>query len=258
MEQERKQIQGTQGGKDLKPLNGKLQWLPVWNNHIISGQLEMTEVVKMPSPQLHEFGMNEKLSVHEGILLFQAKIISLVKFMGADWDKEMASEAAKIAYQEANWMTVAEVKYFINRVMSGKYPHPKNFSPATFMEFLNSYINETLATRGAVNSYAWRDNRVPDELFPLSKDPVTGEPGKAVDPDVMKKVLTNMTEHIRNMEQIIKEEEERNRKAKWQALKNQRDQQIIDLVERDATEGIAPDSNLMKLYFEARNRLGIQ
>jgi hypothetical protein len=239
----------------LKKQSEKLHWLPEWSSLSISANEEMTAVVKMASPQLHEYGVNEKMNEPEGVLLFQAQIIKLVKFMGADWDKEMAKEAAKLAYQEANWMTVAEVKFFINRIMFGKYESHKNFTPAIFMQFLNSFINETLATRGAVNSYAWREKKASEELFQLPDNPATGEPGKPVDPDVMKNMLGNLAEHFRQMEQIRRDEDKRIRHGQWQALKHQRDLQIVELIERDASQGIAPDKHMAKLYFEALDRI---
>lgn len=209
----------------------------------------------MKSPQLHEMGMNQAGKELEGILLLHAQIISLVKFMGADWDRDMAKEAAQLAYQEANWMTVAEVKYFITRIKCGKYTSNQNFKPGIFMEYLNEYINEILAVRGSVNSYAWRDNRAADENFQLTSNPVTGEPGKPADQNMIKTVLGRMAERFKNLEQIQREEDERARKARWQALKDQRDKQIVDYVEQDAAKGIAPDKYLMKQYFEAVERL---
>ncbi len=220
----------------------------------VSAGQEMTEIVKVPSPQLHEFGVNEKMNEPEGLLLLRAKIIFLVKFNGGDWDKDMVNETAKIAYQEMNWMTVAEVKYFINRIASGKYPHHKNFIPSTFMEHLNSYINETLSTRGAVNAYDWKNNRVPDELFEVPANPATGEV-KEVDPDVLKKVMRDMAKQFKEMERIKKEEDEQARAARWKRMKEERNRQIIEVVEHNAEQGIAPDKYMMKSYFEARQRL---
>lgn len=239
----------------MTKLNGKLPWLQVWTSHTVSAQEETTAVVKIPSPQLHEMGMNQAGKDLEGVLLFHVQVIQLVKFLGADWDKDMAKEAAQLAYQEANWMTVAEVKFFITRIKCGKYTSHKNFTPGIFMEYLSEFINEVLATRGAVNSYAWRDNPVHDEDFQLTSNPVTGEPGKPADPDVMKVVLSGLAERFKNLEQIQREEDERARKARWKGLKDQRDQQIVDLVERDAAQGIAPDKYMMKKYFEALDQL---
>lgn len=238
----------------MKKLNGKLQWLPAWNSLEISANVEASEVVKTSSPQLHEFGINEKMNEPEGVLLFQSKIIFLAKFFGGDWDPSMAKETAKIAYREANWMTVAEVKLFIARFECGKYTSHKNFTPAIFMEHLNGYINEILSTRGAVNSYAWRDHVVADELFQPTPNPATGEV-KFVDPEVLKKMLNTMSQHFRDLEQLQRKEDERIRKAKWQGIKDQRDQQIVDLIERDAAQGIAPDKYMIKKYFEALHRL---
>lgn len=238
-------------------LNGTLPWLQVWTSHTISTQDPPAQIVKIASPQLHELqSVKTKRGLErEAVVLWNAQIIAVVKFNGADWDADTAHDTAEVAYAEANWMTIAEVKYFITRMKAGKYPHKKNLSPVVFMECLNDYINEILATRGAVNSYAWRDNRVPDEDFQLKPNTDTGEPGKPADPDVMKVVLSGLAERFKNMEQIQREEDERARKARWKGLKDQRDQQIVDLVERDAAQGIAPDKYMAKRYFEALDQL---
>lgn len=152
-------------------------------------------------------------------------------------------------------MTVAEVKYFTNRMKAGYYPRNKNLSPAVFMECLNDYIHEILATRGAVNSYAWRDNKTPDELYQLPTDPATGKPGKPVDPGMVRETLKGMEAMFREADRINKENDERDRKARWEFLKNQRDQQIVSLVELDAAKGIAPDKYMMQQYFECLGRL---
>lgn len=223
----------------------------MWTSHTVTAQQTPVDIVKVPSPQLHELGkVGESL---QGLLLWNAQVISVAKFFSADWDSLMAKETAQIAYQEANWMTVAEVKYFIARLKAGKYPHNKNLSPAVFMEFLNEYINEVLANRGAVNSYAWRNKAAEERELPLN--PATGEPGQPMDPDVMKTVMKDLELMVREADRIHKENDERIRKAKWQGLKNQRDQKIIDLVEADAAQGIAPDKFMMWEYFEALERV---
>ena len=230
--------------------NGKLHWLPAWNNIEISANQDIATVVKIQSPQLHEFGDNETLGEKEGLLIFQAQIIRLVKFMGGDWDKDMTKEAAKLAYQEANWMTIAELKFFINRVMCGKYDSHKNFTPAIFMQFLNDFINETLSTRGAVNSYQWRQSPAPDEtLFPTHD--TTGKEIKYVTPEQVQAAVIQLTKDFALIAEQQELERVRQREARTNALKRNRDLKIIELVEHEILNNRQPDKYLMEAYQKA-------
>lgn len=215
-----------------------MPWLPVWESLSISSSLTAVDVVKIKAPKLYELGVNETLGTREGMEAFFGSITSIVKFFAAGWDEGMLEETARFAYEEYNWLTVAELKLFTTRVKVGKYPRNKNFNPGIYMECLTEFAYEIKRAR---------------ETKPTVFTQMVIE--QPADPEAVKLALKTAIDNMMNIEARMLAEQEQERKAKWQGLKNQRDQQIIALVERDATQGIAPEKPLMDLYFAALSRL---
>lgn len=195
------------------------------------------QVIGIAAPKLHELGTNVALGSPEGYEAVFASITGIVKFFAAGWDLPMLEEAAKLAFDEYNWLTVAELKLFTLRVKMGKYPKNKNFNPGIYMECLTDFAHEITMIRQSAPVVQREMN-----LTEANTDLVTN-------------AIQSVIDIILDIEQRMKEEGARERQAKYEALKNHRDQQIVDLVEHDAAQGIAPNNYMMKKYFECLERL---
>lgn len=103
----------------------------------------------METPQICLLGKASDGVTMMGIKVFQFVVSDLCLYMGADKCSEDAMlECGELAYSEAHWLSLAELKLFTVRVKTGQYTSHKNFSPAILMEFLKEFLGEMLRARG--------------------------------------------------------------------------------------------------------------
>lgn len=187
--------------------------------------------------QLSLLGDNAQLRKKEGELLFMEQINNVVKFFGLaeHWpDADMMREAAQLAYQEYNWLTVVEVKYFFTKLKTGKYTNNKNMRPGVFMEFLNEFAKDIANARATIPKVK------PEEKF--------------VDTAMVSAAIANMVKYFDEIEQIQLEAKRNKLMRKNENMKRHRDDMILELVERDAAKGIAPDKFMMPVYLKIVNK----
>jgi hypothetical protein len=85
-----------------------------------------------------------------GISIFQACMISILEFVGAEWKETQLNDAATIFFDECYWFTFAELKHFAKRAKSMKLGGGKiygAFTPATFMEWVAEYSEQAFYER---------------------------------------------------------------------------------------------------------------
>lgn len=107
-----------------------------------------SEILSKGLQQLSEFGRLPDGRMY-GAALFKDVIISIVEFYGETWSDPMILQAATIAYNEAYWFTLAELKQFALKVKggSGEYSSNKNLKPPILLQFLDTYMTERLTER---------------------------------------------------------------------------------------------------------------
>lgn len=182
----------------------------------------------------------------EGQIVWLEAIAGIVKFLGGGWGEEMIMEAARLAYQENYWLSLAEVKYFSDRCKTGKYQSNKNFSPSVFMGWLNEYSNEIHSTRGDVMAYDWkRKIKEPEE---------EGGEVKYISDELMKEMFNNLQMALNSFRQA----EDGKEVAELKRLNDNRqkdfDELTIRLVEVDGADGVAPQRHMVEAYLKALKR----
>lgn len=93
--------------------------------------------------QLSELGVGKGGRMF-GLTVWKEAIISVLEYFGTrtEWTGGQLAECTELAYSEAYWFTLAELKQFISRVKTSYYQSNKNLSPPVFMGFLGEYVAE--------------------------------------------------------------------------------------------------------------------
>lgn len=117
-------------------------------------------------PQLCQLGRKD--GIMNGVKVFQYFIADIFEFCGVSVSEMQILECGQLAYGEAYWITLAELKLFVVRMKTGHYRSHKNLSPALLMENLQDYIAELLFERGqyhATKPAEWEEpeNPVPEQ-----------------------------------------------------------------------------------------------
>ncbi len=185
------------------------------------------------TPRLNDLGI-AATGEAQGYWVIFATITEIVKFFGAAWDIDRITAAARLSFDEYGWLTVAELTLFTKRVLVGKYPKQKNFTPAIYMECLTDFAQEVHRVELGY--------KPPPEIKPISPD---------ADPDAVKNAIAQMIAVFEDGKRQIDEDCATMRKERTAAIKLQRYKHIIQIVEQAAQEGIAPDYQLQEKYFEA-------
>lgn len=148
-------------------------WQQSYQEIKISSTTTPTQVLALNTPALNQLGrVNEEM---RGVAVFQFAILNLVDYMGAGWTQGQITEAGELAYQEAYWLSLAELKLFITRIKTSYYKSHKNFTPVVFMEFLQEFTSEMYHERGAYyaaqqkkSDWVEPDNPVSDEVVSIA------------------------------------------------------------------------------------------
>jgi len=73
---------------------------------------------------------------------------NIVTFLGAEWSDKQVLECGKICFDEAHYLSFAELAHFAQKAKSGGFEKVYGkFTPATFMEWFVTYCAENLAQR---------------------------------------------------------------------------------------------------------------
>lgn len=123
-------------------------------------------MVRNEVPQLCQLGRKDGIMV--GIKVFQYFVADIFEFCGVSVSEMQILETGQLAYGEAYWMNLAELKLFVVRIKTGHYRSHKNLTPALLMEHLADYTAELLFERGqyhATKPTAWQEppNPVPEQ-----------------------------------------------------------------------------------------------
>lgn len=113
--------------------------------------MTITEVIKSggnnPISALNAGTGNTEL----GKAVFEAALISLNDFYDIRWTDEQYDDCVEIMHSEYHWMSMAELKHFMTRAKSGSYGKIfGKFSPATLMDWLREYAEESLQQRAGL------------------------------------------------------------------------------------------------------------
>lgn len=118
-----------------------------------------------PPSQLVQIGSQQEISTlgktpdgrMVGYVAMKDTIIDIVEFFGLTpaqkafgaWTVEQITKCAEMAYAEAYWFTLAELKQWSLKVCwgSGKYTSQKNLSPPVLLSILDEYMAERLTER---------------------------------------------------------------------------------------------------------------
>lgn len=145
-----------------------------------------------------------------GVKVFQYFIADIFEFCGISVSEMQILECGKLAYGEAYWITLAELKLFVVSVKTGHYRSHKNLSPALLMENLQDYVAELLFERGQYHATK------PTEW----KEPENPVPEQAVQ-EVFMKISAQLQEQIdadraqRQAEADLRAAEQRERNARY-------------------------------------------
>jgi hypothetical protein len=143
-------------------------WQQSYQEIKLSSTTTAVQVLELNTPSLNQLG--KVGSEMKGVAVFQFAILNLVDYMGASWNAAQINEAGELAYTEAYWLSLAELKLFINRIKTSFYKSHKNFTPVVFMEFLQEFTAEMYHERGA---YFAAQQKKSDWVEP--ENPVTPE-----------------------------------------------------------------------------------
>ncbi len=145
-------------------------WQQSYQEIKLSSTTTAVQVLALNTPSLNQLG--KVGSEMKGVAVFQFAILNLVDYMGAQWNAAQINEAGELAYTEAYWLSLAELKLFINRIKTSYYKSHKNFTPVVFMEFLQEFTAEMYHERGAYyaaqqkkSDWVEPENPVSDEMF---------------------------------------------------------------------------------------------
>lgn len=173
------------------------------------------EVLQQETIQLSKLGKDEFGMI--GVAVFQFAIINLCEFLGVSWGEAQIAECGQLAYSEAFWLSLSELKLFTVRVKTSHYTSHKNFSPAVLMDFLKEFTGEMMQARG--------------EYYGNKPSTKWVEPKEPVSPERIDKAMEELkAELARNLEEFEQKEA-----AKEQSEREQRRKQWL----RDAsTQGV--------------------
>lgn len=122
-----------------------------------------------------------------GEIVWQMAVADLAEFMGGNWSEHMMIECGRLAYQEAYFMTLAELKLFATRVKTGTYTSHKNFGPSVLMEHLQTYLQELYTERAN-----YHGGQLKKTVFVEPEHPVPEEKVSALFQDFTAQLLRNM------------------------------------------------------------------
>ena len=88
-----------------------------------------------------------KLPEGFGFLIVSEQVGKISKFFNTDWDTTQCMMCGQVLYESCQWLTVAEFKFFTNRIKTGFYHSQKNLSPAIVSEWFFSFKQEILKAR---------------------------------------------------------------------------------------------------------------
>lgn len=126
-------------------------WKSDWKGQMstvrVTKEMTFSELRALDTPSVSMMNVGEK-TPENGIRIFQAWVLNIVKFLGAEWTTEQVLECGKICFDEAHYLTFAELSHFAQKAKSGGFEKVYGkFTPATFMEWFVTYCSENLEQR---------------------------------------------------------------------------------------------------------------
>lgn len=110
------------------------------------------ELHKLDTPSVSMLNVGTK-STENGVRVFQLLVLNIVKFLGAEWSEEQIKDCGKICFDEANYLTFAELSHFAKKAKSGGFEKVYGkFTPATFMDWFTIYTTQNLEERAMYHS----------------------------------------------------------------------------------------------------------
>lgn len=172
-----------------------------------------------------------------GLTVVKATILGVVKFFGYSWEGDQIKECAELIYRDYKKLGIAEYKYFVDRIKTGKYVSQKNFCPALLMEWINNFYSEIVVLKHNMKSEEWEPaaELVSDEVFSAG----------------LKKFYEFMEGYRKDEAQGAKKREEERRER---AL-NERDMLLLASMEEGMSDGYAPHKMMYEQYLVAAERV---
>lgn len=125
----------------------KSNWKEALRNISVTKEMTFADLRKLETPSVSMLNIGEK-STENGVMVFQALVNNIVKFLGAEWTTEQVLECGKICFDEAHYLTFAELAQFAQKAKSGGFEKVYGkFTPATFMEWFVVYCSDNLEQR---------------------------------------------------------------------------------------------------------------
>lgn len=125
----------------------KIDWKGQMSTVRVTKEMTFSELRALDTPSVSMMNVGEK-TPENGIRIFQAWVLNIVKFLGAEWTTEQVLECGKICFDEAHYLTFAELSHFAQKAKSGGFEKVYGkFTPATFMEWFVTYCSENLEQR---------------------------------------------------------------------------------------------------------------
>lgn len=196
-----------------------------------------SEILSKGTQQLSELGKLPDGRMF-GATLFKDVIISIIEFYGETWSDQMILQAATIAYNEAYWFTLAELKQFALKVKggAGEYSSNKNLKPPILLQFLDAYMTERLTERAG-------------KFDERKRATISTEPTE--DEERYQKQLDELKEKAKSIQETFKAESE---KEHFQSLndKHRRDQYAA--IKKVIDAGLPLDEHTQKRYEQLQKR----
>jgi len=161
----------------------------------VTKDMSFTDLRKLDTPSVSMMNYGEK-TTENGVRIFQALVLNIVKFLGAEWTDDQILECGKICFDEANYLTFAELSHFAQKAKAGGFEKVYGkFTTATFMEWFTLYTEQNFIERtgyfsGADKKIEWT------------------EPANPVPTEKVKSFLKEFTDNLQTQIQIEQAEEQ--------------------------------------------------
>lgn len=148
----------------------KSNWKGALRSIEVTKEMTYPELRRLDSPSVSMMNIGEK-STENGVMVFQALVNNIVEFLGAEWSKEQILETGKICFDEAHYLTFAELSHFAKKAKAGGFDKVYGkFTPITFMEWFTEYTSDNMNQRMYFFSNGYNTSE-----WTAPKDPVDPE-----------------------------------------------------------------------------------